>query len=331
MVGTHPRSANHNSLPGESKLLRGASLPFFIFMKTGKLKILIILGPTASGKSDLAVDLALKFNGEVVSADSRQVYKNLNIGTGKITKKEMRGVPHHLLDVANPRQKFTAADYTQLAHRAIENIIQKNKLPIICGGTGFYIDALLGAKQIPAAPPNLELRQKLEPESTEKLFAILQKLDPERAKNIDSKNPRRLVRAIEICKALGKVPKFESRSTNYEVCKIGIKIENEELKQRINLRLAKRLKKGMVREAKWLYQKGVSYKRLRELGLEYRRLADFLEGEISKKELTALLEKEIWQYAKRQMTWFKKDKKIVWIKPAEIKSAQKEVKKFLGN
>lgn len=307
-------------------------------------KIIVILGPTASGKSDLAVDLALKFNGEVVSADSRQVYKNLNIGTGKITKKEMRGVPHHLLDVASPRQKFTAADYTQLAHRAIENIIQKNKLPIVCGGTGFYIDALLGAKQIPAVLPNLELRRKLEPESTEKLFAMLQKLDPDRAKNIDSKNPRRLIRAIEICKALGKVPKPESRSQNlearkYKVLKIGIKIENEELKRRINKRIEKWFKQGLLKEVKNLHKKGVSWKRMGEIGLEYKIVSLFLQNKITKKELVEKMQTETSRYAKRQMTWFKKDKKIVWFTPSMVEgftptqtsSIQKEVRKFLGN
>lgn len=304
-----------------------------------KPKIIIILGPTASGKSDLAVSLALKFNGEVVSADSRQVYKNLNIGTGKITKKEMRGVPHHLLDVADPRQKFTAADYTTLAHQAIKNIIQKNKLPIVCGGTGFYIDTLLGAKQIPAVPPNLELRKKLEQESTEKLFAMLQKLDPERAKNIDAKNPRRLVRAIEICKALGKVPKFESRSTNYELCKIGIKIENEELKRRINKRIEKWFKQGLLKEVKNLHKKGVSWKRMGEIGLEYKIVSLFLQNKITKKELVEKMQTETSRYAKRQMTWFKKDKKIVWFTPNTVEgftptqtsSIQKTVKKFLEN
>jgi tRNA dimethylallyltransferase len=171
----------------------------------------------------------------------------------------------------------------------------------------------------------------LEKKTAAELFAILNKLDPERAVDIDAKNPRRLVRAIEIAKALGKVPKLEPRSTNYEVCKIGIKIENEELKNRINLRLQKRIKKGMIAEAKKLHKNGLSYKRMRELGLEYQRLADFLEKEISKQEMISLLQKEIWQYAKRQITWFKKDKKIIWFTPTQTSSIQKEVMKFLEN
>ena len=298
-----------------------------------KPRIIVILGPTASGKSDLAVALAKKFNGEIISADSRQVYKGLDIGTGKITKKEMQGVKHHLLDVANPRKQFTVSDFVNVTNETIVQIITKNKLPIICGGTGFYIDALLGDKQVPEVPPNLKLRKGLEKKSVDKLFEILQKLDPERSKNIDAKNPRRLVRAIEICKALGKVPKIVVSSKQlvvrkFEILKIGIKVEEKELKKRINKRLEKRLKQGMVREAQNLHKKGLSFKRMRELGLEYGRLADFLEKKISKEEMIEKLQIEIYQYAKRQMTWFKKDKSIVWLEP-KIKLAQNEIYRFL--
>ncbi len=305
--------------------------------------MVVILGPTSSGKSDLAVELARKFGGEVISADSRQVYKGLNIGTGKITKKEMKGVKHHLLDVADPRKKFTAADFVRATNVTAVKIVAKGKIPIVCGGTGFYIDALLGDKQIPEVRPNLKLRKGLEKKSVEELFKILQKLDPERARNIDAKNPRRLVRAIEICEALGKVPRAESRSTNYEVCKIGIKIDEKELKERINKRLEKRLKQGMIREAQNLHKKGLSYKRMRELGLEYRALADFLsrrlqsasqpkasgQKKISKDEMLDRLQSEIWHYAKRQMTWFKRDKNIIWL-PPKIGLVEKEVRKFLN-
>ncbi len=282
-----------------------------------KQKLIVILGPTASGKSDLAVKLAKKNNGEVISADSRQVYKGLNIGTGKITKKEMRGVKHHLLDVADPKKQFSVSDFIDLTNKAVVQIVKLGKVPIVCGGTGFYIDSLLGDKQVPEVPPNAKLRKQLEKKSTEKLFKILQKLDPRRAKNIDAKNPRRLVRAIEICKAMGKVPLLQTFSSklkvNYEVLKIGIKIADEELKKRINKRLEKRLKQGMIAETRKLHKQGLSYKRMRELGLEYRRLADYLENKITRPELTSLLQAEIWHYAKRQITWFKKDKSIKWI------------------
>lgn len=287
-------------------------------MSESKPKIIVILGPTSSGKSDLAVVIGKKFNGEVISADSRQVYSGLDIGTGKITKKEMRGVPHHLLDVASPKRRFTASDFKKLADKKIEEIIKRGNLPIICGGTGFYIDTLLGEKNIPEVPPNEKLRKELQNKSTEELFSILKKLDPERARTIDEKNPRRLVRAIEICHAIGKVPTLEARSqklesSHYDVIKIGIKVEDEELKERINKRLEKRIKRGMIEEAKDLHKKGLSYKRMRELGLEYSALADYLQDKISKSEMITRLQTEIWQYAKRQMTYFKKDKGIIWV------------------
>ncbi len=293
-------------------------------------------GPTASGKSDLAVELALKFNGEVVSADSRQVYKGLNIGTGKITKKEMRDIPHHLLDVASPQKRFAVSDYLNLTNKAIVKIVKSGKLPVICGGTGFYIDALLGDKQIPEVPPNEKLREQLEQKSTEELFEMLQKLDPERAENIDSKNPRRLVRAIEICKALGSVPKLVDSSKHlvsreYDTLKIGIKIEDEELKNRINRRVEKWFKQGLLKEVQNLHKKRLSWKKMSEIGLEYKIVAQYLQNKISKQEMLERMKLETWAYAKRQMTWFKKDKNTVWFTASEVDGLQKEVMKFLGN
>jgi tRNA dimethylallyltransferase len=292
-------------------------------------KILVILGPTTSGKSDLAVKLAKEFNGEVISADSRQVYKGLDIGTGKITKREMMGVPHYMLDVVSPRRQFTVAEYAKKARIIIENIFKRGKLPIICGGAGFYIAALLGEGNFPDVPSNPILRKKLAAKTPEVLFAILKKMDSVRALKIDPHNKVRLIRAIEIARVLGKVPKHELESMHYKVCKIGIKAEKEKLKKRIRKRLMDRLRKGMVREARWLHKRGLSYKRMRELGLEYRRLADFLEVKINKQDLLALLQNEIWQYAKRQMTWFQRDKDIIWLEP-RLSSIKKIAKEFLN-
>ena len=282
-----------------------------------KPRIIVILGPTASGKSDLAVKLARKFNGEVVSADSRQVYKGLNIGTGKITKKEMQGVKHHLLDVANPRKQFTVSDFVNVTNETIVQIVTKNKLPIVCGGTGFYIDALLGDKHIPEVPPNPNLRKQLEKKSAPQLFKILQKLDPLRAQNIDAKNQRRLVRAIEICKAVGKVPSIKAQVKSYDVLKIGIKVEEKELKKRINKRIEKWFRQGLLKEVETLHKKGLSWKRMSEIGLEYRLVSLFLQNKISKPELIYRMQSETWQYAKRQMTWFKRDARIAWVGTSE--------------
>jgi len=312
--------------------------------KNKKSKIIVILGPTASGKSDIAVALALRLRSrqakkfgiagtEIISADSRQVYKGLDIGTGKITKKEMKGVPHYLLDVVSFKRRFTASDFKKLAEKKIEEIVKRGNLPIICGGTGFYIDALFGEKQIPEVPPNEKLREKLEKYSTEKLFEILKKLDPERSVAIDRYNPRRLVRAIEICKALGKVPSLESRSRNlessrYEVLKLGIKVSNEELRERINKRIEKWFKMGILREVKNLHKKGLSWKRMGEIGLEYKLIAEYMsKAAFDTVQLKKKMSEKTWQYAKRQITWFKGDKNIVWIEP-KISLVEKEVKKF---
>lgn len=291
-------------------------------------KIIIILGPTASGKSDLAVKLAKKFNGEIVSADSRQIYKGMNIGTGKITKKEMLGIPHHLLDVASPKTKFDVVKYKKLAEKAIEDILKRGVLPIICGGTGFYIQAIVDNVIFPEVTSSPKLRQKLEKQPIEKLLQTLKKLDIARFKTVDQKNKRRVIRAIEISKALGKVPKLKS-NPQYDALQIGIDIDKETLKKNIEKRLEKRLKQGMVAEVKKLHQQGVPWKKLVEFGLEYRFVALYLQNKITKQEMTNQLSSAIWQYAKRQMTWFKRDTRINWVK--NQKTAEKSIRKFLQN
>ncbi len=299
-------------------------------------KIVVILGPTASGKSTLAVQIARKFNGEIVSADSRQVYKELNIGSGKITQKEMENIPHHLLDLVPPKKTFTVAQYQKLAKKAVSEILKKNKLPIICGGTGFYVDALIYNYQLPKVPPQRQLRKKFEKKSAEELFEMLSELDPERAQNIDRYNKRRLIRAVEIIETTGApIPKIFADNSHkfakdsYDTLKIGIKKSPTELRKLINLRVERWLKQGLIQEVKNLHQKnGLSYKRLNELGLEYRIVARYLQNLISYQQMIELLEKETWQYAKRQMTWFKRNKEIHWIKTK--KQASVLVKNFLS-
>jgi len=270
-------------------------------------KVIVILGQTATGKSDLAVKIAKKINGEIISADSRQVYKGLDIGTGKITKKEMKGVPHYLLDVVNPRHRFTVAEYQKLAISAIADIIKRGKIPIICGGTGFYIDAITKGVIFPEVPPNIKLRKSLDKKSLTELLKILKRLDAKRAKNIDIKNKVRLIRAIEIAKTLGKVPKITEAIPPYEFVKIGLYLPQEKLKKKVEKRVKKMFKMGLLNEIKKLKKPvrlggfGVSEKRLKELGFEYYNPTP--EKVIS----------ETLKYAKRQITWFKKDKNIYWI------------------
>lgn len=293
-------------------------------------KIIVVLGPTASGKSDLAVALARELGGEVVSADSRQVYRGLDIGSGKITRRETHGVRHHLLDVASPRGLFTVARYRALARRAVDDILQHGKMPIVCGGTGLYIDALLYDTPLPAVKPDPKLRARLERKTIGQLYAQLKKSDLRRAANIESKNKRRLVRALEIILATGKpVPELSERAPVYDAVKIGIALPPEELKKRIHARLLKRLKQGMLREVSQLQAAGLSWRRLDDLGLEYRYASRHLRGLISREEMIAAIEKESWAYSRRQMTWWRKDKEIKWL---EIKNlfSPKDLSKALS-
>lgn len=276
-----------------------------------KPRILVILGPTASGKSDIAVALAKKLNGEVVSADSRQIYKGLDIGTGKITKKEMGGVPHYLLDVASPVKYFSVTEFQVKAYKAIDNILKRGKLPILCGGTGFYIQSIVDGLIFPEAKVDMKLRAKLSKMSADSLFELLEKLDKKRASEIDPRNKVRVIRAIEIIQMFGKVPKIEARP-QYKAFQIGIKWSDKRTIERIAIRLEKRLKIGMLKEAELLHKKGLSWKRMEALGLEYRYMAYHLQKKISYDEMVRQLNTASRQYAKRQMTWFKRDGRIAW-------------------
>lgn len=278
-----------------------------------KIKVLVIVGATAVGKSDFAVNYALQNNGEIISADSRQVYKGLDIGTGKITKEEMRGVPHHLLDVADPNYKpgeqFNVAKFKELAENAILDISRRGKLPIICGGTGFYIDALIYDISYPNVPHNENLREELESKNASELFEILNSKDSDYAlslNNSEKNNGQRLIRSIEIVDSLGKVPKINKRENpKYDVNFIKLELPESELRARIHNRLLKRIDSGMIEEVIELNKNGLSFERLEEFGLEYRYISKYLRGEISKDEMLFRLENEIWHYAKRQILWFR--------------------------
>lgn len=291
-------------------------------------KLIVIIGPTASGKTDLSIQLAKKFKGEIVSADSRQVYKGMDLGSGKITKKEMGGIPHYLLDVASPKRRFTVAQYRKAALEAIKNIQKRGKLPFLVGGTAFYIQALIDGVTIPKVKPDWKLRKELKKETKENLFSRLKKLDSRRAKTIDKNNKRRLIRALEIViKTKRPVPKTKKNPISSDILMIGIKKPKEKLEERIGKRLKKRLKEGMIIEVKRLRNSGLSWKRLESFGLEYRYIAQYLQNKISKEKMMERIQKESEHFAKRQTTWFKKDKRIYWIK--NKKEAEKLVRKFL--
>lgn len=286
-------------------------------------KVVAIVGPTASGKSSLGIALAKALKGEVVSADSRQVYKGLDLGTGKVTKKEMRGVPHHLLDVASPKRRFTAAQFVSAGRRAIKRIDR----PIIVGGTGLYADMLVGRVSFADAPPDLKLRAKLQTRSLKQLMAQLRRLDPRRAAAIEPHHKRRIIRAIEIAKALGKSPEQTSAPV-YDALWLGLSPDDEALKRKIRARLKARLKAGMVAEATRLHAEGLSYRRMEELGLEYRYLSLLLQKKLTRAEFEQELERAIWQYVRRQRKWFRRNPGIVWVKGE--KEALRLAKAFLS-
>ncbi|MCX6797417.1 MAG: tRNA (adenosine(37)-N6)-dimethylallyltransferase MiaA [Candidatus Doudnabacteria bacterium] len=318
-------------------------------------KILVIIGPTSSGKSELAVKLANKFNGEIISCDSRQIYKGMNLGTGKIKGRWIKtrlanephwsyiykGIIHHLIDFVNPKKQYSVALFQKQARKKIQEIIKRGALPILCGGTGHWIDAVVNNQQLPEVKPDYKLRAYLKKRTADKLFHQLLKLDPIRAKSIDRHNKRRLIRALEIIINTGKpVPPISYLSTealakedklkpkSYSVFWLGINLPQTELFAKIKSRLKQRLKQGMLREIKTLHKQGVSWKRLTNFGLEYKFGALNLQKKISRDEMFNQLLLAIKHYSKRQMTWWKRNKEIVWIKP-DAKKAAKLVKKFI--
>lgn len=283
-----------------------------------KQKLITILGPTATGKSNLAVELALAHNGEIISADSRQVYTGLDIGSGKITTEEMRGVPHHMLDIVDPQENFSVAEFKEQAQAIIADIHARNKVPILVGGTGFYIDAVVFNIDMPRVPPNTILRAELEAKSTTELFTELQEKDPARAETIDPKNKVRLVRALEIINALGKVPEQAKSESIYNTLFIGLDLSDAELQSNIRTRILRRYEQGMIEEVEDLHGKGLSWERMEALGLEYRYISRFIRNLIPSQEaLTELLTTKTWQFARRQRMWFKRNEKIHWFHPGE--------------
>lgn len=291
-------------------------------------KLTVILGPTASGKSALSIKLAQKFNGEIVSADSRQVYKGMNIGTGKVTKKEMKNIPHWLLDVVSPKRRFSVAQYQKLAFRAINKILRERKIPFLVGGSPFYIYAVVEGWVFPRLKADQKLRKVLERKSAKELFNILKKIAPQRATQIEKKNKRRLIRAIEIVKKLGRISTLE-KNPQFDCLLLGIKRSEEELKERIKKRFSKWLRRGFVKEVRNLKKSGLSWKRIEDFGLHYRCLAQYLQGKMGYHEMMKKSLKELEHYTKSQMTWFKRDKRINWVK--NQKEVEKLIKKFISN
>lgn len=270
---------------------------------SAKPHIAIVIGPTASGKSARAVALAKERNGEVVSVDSRQVYRTLDIGTEKITREEMEGIPHHLIDIRDPEESYSAGEFVEDATRLIADITSRGKLPILAGGTHFYIDALLFGLP-PETPRNEELRDALEDRTDEELFARIEALDPARAKELDPRNRRRLIRALEIIEAHGSVP-VRRTELPYDIEWVVVNTDRDLLKERIAARLESAFARGLVEEVRHTRER-VGDLRLNELGLEYRVVGEYLRADRDEATLKPALLSRLLQYARRQRAWLRK-------------------------
>lgn len=285
-----------------------------------KPKVIVIVGPTASGKTDLSIRLAKELNGEIISADSMQIYKKMTIGTAKPTKEEMQGIPHHMIDIVEPNEDFNVAKYKNMAEEKIEEVLSKGKQPIIVGGTGLYIDTLVNGIEFFDIENDFEYRAKLENEVKEKgvdwLYEELKKVDPEAADNIEKNNVRRVIRALEIYKVTGKtktqLDKESIKGSKYDYIIFGLLWDREKLYERINLRVDRMLKDGLIEEVKSLIDnEGFSKTALQGLG--YKEVVEYLEGNVSYEEMVEKIKMETRRYAKRQMTWFKRNQNIIWL------------------
>ncbi len=292
-------------------------------------RLVVELGPTASGKSTLGIGLAQRFGGEIVSADSRQVYRGLDIGTAKVTAEEQALVPHHLLDVADVREVYTVAQFQRQAIAAIDAILARGHHPFLVGGSPHYIQAVVDNLEIPAIAPQPDLRAELEARSLEDLLKQLEELDPQSAAVIDRNNRRRVMRALEVCLISGR-PFSEQRKVAaplYTSLLLGIHWPREVLYRRIDLRVDERMRQGMVEEVQRLLDEGVSHERLEALGLEYRFISRWLRGDFaSETEMVEKLKYTIHDFTRRQLTWFRRDKRIVWVEGNDVEEAEKAEK-----
>lgn len=281
-----------------------------------KPPLVVVVGPTASGKTSLSIELAEEFHGEIVSADSRQVYRGMDIGTAKAMPEELARVPHHLIDIAKPADTLTLAEYKERADRAIQHIQDRGLLPFLVGGTGLYVRAVVDNLEIPSVPPRPELRKELEKLDTASLAKRLKRTDPDAYESIDRKNPRRLIRAIEVSES--EDASFEdlkgAAEPKYDALLVGLKTDPGTLEIRIRRRLDEWLERGLLDEIRRLHdEERVPWERLDEFGLHYRAFAGHLHGDVGFDKAKERATKELIKYAKRQRTWFKRDKRIHWV------------------
>ena len=286
-----------------------------------KEKVIVICGPTASGKTGLSIELAKKIDGEIVSCDSMQIYKDMTIGTAKPTEKEMQGIKHYLIDFVSPENRYSVADYKKDAIKAIRKIIEKGKIPIVVGGTGLYVESLIYGIEYNEIEVDLEYRKELEKieesEGLAKLYEMAEKIDKEAIKKISHNDKKRICRILEIYHSTGKTKtqlEIESRQKGpeYDYLLFGINMDREKLYDRINKRVDIMLEAGLVNEVKELLKKYNEFPTAMQ-GLGYKEVVEFLNKKLSKEEMIEKIKMETRRYAKRQITWFKKYKNIKWL------------------
>ncbi|MEO2066374.1 MAG: tRNA (adenosine(37)-N6)-dimethylallyltransferase MiaA [Desulfurobacteriaceae bacterium] len=303
-------------------------------MEVKEKPLIVLTGPTATGKTDFSIKLAREIGGEVVSADSMQVYKGLDVGTDKVSKEIREEIPHYLIDVVEPTEKFSVADFVREADRAIEEIRRKGKYPIVVGGTGFYIKSLLFG--LPQTPPSDErLREELKKLSDEELFSEVKKISPEYAEKVGSKDRKRLIRALEVYSLTGKpITEFKpwGDKPRYRFLGYFLYRNRPDLYRRIEDRVESQVRRGLVDEARWLLSLGEDLTALQALG--YKEMAKYIEGKMSLEEAKRLLKRRTKEFAKRQFTWFRKEKGFKWVNLSEVsqeellKQIKEELKEF---
>lgn len=298
-----------------------------------KPKVIVICGPTASGKTTLSIQLAQKINGEIISSDSMQIYKDMNIGTAKPDQQEMQGIKHYLLDFVEPNQRYSVADYKKDAENAIEDILQKGKVPIIVGGTGLYVDSLIYGIEYPNIEFDenyrKELERRVEKEGLEKLYEKAKKIDPQAMKKISHNDQKRILRVLEIYNATGKTKteqEIESRKNEvkYDYRVFAINMDREKLYDRINKRVDIMIQKGLIEEVENLLKKYNEFPTAMQ-GLGYKEVVEYIQGKVLKEDMIENIKRESRRYAKRQITWFKKNKKTIWIGPNDLQMILNEI------
>ncbi len=292
------------------------------FVKSHKKPLIVVLGPTASGKTDLSLHIAHAINGEIISTDSRQLYKGLEIGSDIIPEEKREGVPHHMLGISEPKNTITLAEYQDMANAEIKKIFKRKNVPMLVGGTGLYISAITEGYKLPRMQPDAKLRERLkkqaEKHGNKYLYKKLQKLDPVAAKKIHQNNIIYVIRAIEINMVKKENKKDKKIDPKYDVFMIGIDWPREKLYERIGLRVDNQLKRGLINEVKDLLKKGYNDTLPAISSLGAKEIIPYIKGKSSLEECTELLKKNTRNYAKRQMTWFRRYKNIKWLKPEDI-------------